>query len=140
MTPKPYLIFQGQCREAIATYAEVLGGKITTLMHPSDMPEMDVPEERADWIMHSELSFEGGAIMASDDLMGSNPAMAGCFVMLDLPSNEAAKSAFEALSKGADIIMPYAPTPWSDGFGMLKDRFGTQWMLSAPGQMPGSEG
>ncbi|MEM7076457.1 MAG: VOC family protein [Pseudomonadota bacterium] len=134
MTPTPYLIFQGQCREALMTYAEVLGGEITTLMVPADMPAIEVPEERADWIMHSELTFDGGAIMASDDLMGSNAEMGGCFVMMELPGNDAARTAFEALSRDGTIIMPYAPTPWSEGFGMLKDRFGTQWMLSSPSQ------
>lgn len=136
MTPKAYLIFQGQCRDALTAYSEILGGKISMMMVPADMPEMEVPAERADWIMHAELTFEGGTLMASDDLMGSNPAMAGCYVMLEMPSNATAQSAFEKLSEGAEIIMPYAPTPWSEGFGMLRDRFGAQWMLSGPSTMP----
>lgn len=135
MTPIPYLIFQGQCREALDTYAKVFNAKITMMMLPSDMPDMETPPERSDWIMHAELTFDGGTLYASDDLMGSNPAMAGAFVMMELPSKDAAHAAFEALSDGGEIVMPFSPTPWSDGFGMLKDRFGTQWMLSAPGNM-----
>lgn len=136
MTPIAYLIFQGQCREALSTYVDVFNAEITMMMLPSDMPDMDTPIEHADWIMHSELKFDGGTLYASDDLMGSNPPMAGAYVMVELHSKDAAHSAFEQLSNGGEIVMPFSPTPWSEGFGMLKDRFGTQWMLSAPSEMP----
>ena len=35
-------------------------------------------------------------------------------------------------SEGGAEIMGFQPTFWSDGFGMVKDRFGTHWMVSAP--------
>ena len=28
--------------------------------------------------------------------------------------------------------MPFAATFWSPGFGMVKDRFGTPWMVNVP--------
>lgn len=135
MTPTPYIIFQGQCREAMTAYAAVFGGEVSMMMTGAEMPGMDVPEDKADWIMHSELRFDGGVLMASDDMMGSNPAMAGCSVMMEMSSVDAAKGAYDELSKGGDVIMPFAPTPWSDGFAMLTDRFGTSWMISGPASM-----
>lgn len=135
MTPTPYIIFQGQCREAMTAYAEVFGGEISMMITGAEMPGMEVPEDKADWIMHAEISFDAGALMASDDMMGSNPAMAGCSVMMEMDSVEAARAAYDALSNGADVVMPFAPTPWSEGFGMLTDRFGTSWMLSGPAAM-----
>ncbi len=135
MTPTPYIIFQGQCREAMTAYAEIFGGEISMMMTGAEMPGMEVSEDKADWIMHSELKFDGGLLMASDDMMGSNPAMAGCSVMMEMPSVEAAKSAYDQLSEGAGVIMPFSPTPWSEGFGMLTDRFGTSWMISGPASM-----
>lgn len=135
MTPTPYIIFQGQCREAMTAYAAVFGGEISMMMTGADMPGMDVPEDKTDWIMHSELKFGGGVLMASDDMMGSNPAMAGCSVMMEMASVDAAKEAYDELSKGGDVVMPFAPTPWAEGFAMLTDRFGTSWMLSGPASM-----
>ena len=135
MTPTPYIIFQGQCREAMTAYAAVFGGEISMMMTGADMPEMETPPDKADWIVHAELTFDGGTLMASDDMMGSNPAMAGCSVMMELASVDAAKGAYDELSKGGDIVMPFAPTPWSEGFGMLTDRFGTSWMISGPASM-----
>ena len=30
-------------------------------------------------------------------------------------------------------VMPYGPTFWASGFGMVKDRFGIHWMITTPG-------
>ena len=40
-----------------------------------------------------------------------------------------AERIFKALADGAKINMPFGKTFWSDGFGMLVDRFGTPWMV-----------
>ena len=136
MKPTPYLIFAGNCRDAVTAYAKIFGGEITMMMTGAEMPSIPVPDDRKDWIMHSMIAFDGGLLMASDDMMGDNPAMAGCWVMMELPSTDAAKSAFEALSDGGEVTMPFVPTEWAEGFGMVDDRFGTRWMISGPGQMP----
>ena len=135
MTPTPYIIFQGQCREAMTAYAAIFGGEITMMMTGADMPEMGVPEDKADWIMHAELNFDGGVLLASDDMMGSNPAMAGSSVMMDFDTVDTAKAAYDELAKGGEVIMAFAPTQWAEGFAMLNDRFGTSWMLSGPSSM-----
>ena len=132
MTPTPYLIFQGQCREAMTAYAAIFGGEISMMMTGADMPEMETPEDKADWIMHAELKFDGGLLMGSDDMMGGTPPMAGVSVMMGMDSVDAAKGAYDELAKGGDVMMPFAPTPWTEGFGMLTDRFGTSWMISGP--------
>lgn len=105
------------------------------MMTGAEMPDMEVPEDKQDWIMHSELQFGDGALMASDDMMGSTPAMAGCSVMMEFASVDEAKAAYDELSKGGDVMMPFSPTPWAEGFAMLTDRFGTSWMLSGPASM-----
>ncbi len=136
MNPTPYLIFNGNCREAVTAYAEIFGGEITMMMTGAEMPGMDVPDDKKDWIMHSMIAFEGGLLMASDDMMGTTPPMAGSWVMMEMPSAEAAKSAFDALSQGGEVTMPFGPTDWAPGFGMVSDRFGAHWMVSAPSEMP----
>lgn len=135
MNPTPYIIFQGQCREAMTAYAAIFGGEVTMMMTGSDMPDMQVSEDKADWIMHSELKFDEGTLLASDDMMGGSPAMAGSSVMMEFASVDTAKSAYDELAKGGHVIMPFAPTAWTEGFAMLNDRFGTSWMLSGPASM-----
>ncbi|MEM8591847.1 MAG: VOC family protein [Pseudomonadota bacterium] len=132
MNPTPYLSFSGTCREAMETYAEILGGEITMMMKASEMPDFPVPPEKADQIAHCGLKFSDGELLASDDIMGDAGAMAGCSIMMDLPTLEEAKTAFERLADGGTIRMPFAETFWSPGFGTLTDRFGTHWMITVP--------
>ncbi len=132
MNPTPYLVFQGNCRDAMTAYAEIFGGEVAMMMTGADMPEIPVPDDKAQWIMHSELRVGDGAIMASDDMMGDNPAMGGCWVMMEMPSTEAARTAFDALADGGEVGMPFGPTQWAEGFGMLTDKFGARWMISSP--------
>lgn len=39
---------------------------------------------------------------------------------------------FDRLAEGGAVIQPFGPTFFSPGFGMVKDRFGTHWIISTP--------
>ena len=41
-----------------------------------------------------------------------------------------AKRVFDALGEGGKITMPFGPSFWADGFGMVDDRFGTHWIVN----------
>lgn len=132
MTPIPYLFFNGNCREALTAYAEIFGGEIEMIMTYAEMPpgEMEVPEDRKDWIMHGAVQFDGGLLMASDDVAAASGPMTGVSVHMDLPTFDAGQAAFDALAEGGEVRMPYQKTFWTPGFGTLTDRFGVQWMIS----------
>lgn len=130
MTPTPYLIFQGTCREAMAFYADVFGGEVTMMMPADGAEGFEVAPEKAGWILHGEVRFDGGVLMGSDDIMGQSPAMAGCSVMMALTTVEDGARAFARLAEGGHVEMDYGPTFWSPGFGTLSDRFGIRWMIS----------
>ena len=36
------------------------------------------------------------------------------------------------LADGGQVMMPFQPTFWSKGFGMVVDRFGLMWMVTLP--------
>ena len=71
---QPYLIFDGNCAEAMQFYERVLGGKMERLMKMSDMPAGEdcgqMPPGSANRIMHACLAFGGGILMASDSMLG----------------------------------------------------------------------
>ena len=52
-------------------------------------------------------------------------------VSVNVPEEAEAERIFAALSEGATIQMPMEETFWSPRFGMLRDRFGTNWMIGA---------
>jgi PhnB protein len=128
----PYIHFQGNCAEALAFYAEVFGAPPATLNRYSDVPE-DAGGTKSDRIMHGELEIAGGKLMASDFPEGmEGDAQKAVSVMYPAPDAAEGQRIYDRLHAGGDTIMPYGPTFWSSGFGMVRDRFGTHWMISAP--------
>ena len=67
MKLSPYLMFDGQCREAFKFYEQCLGGKIAYMGTYAEAPadQQAAPEMRGR-IMHATLLFDDNAIMASD--------------------------------------------------------------------------
>jgi PhnB protein len=41
---------------------------------------------------------------------------------------------FEKLAQGGTVKMPLAQAPWGDSFGMVRDRFGINWMVNIAGK------
>lgn len=128
-----YLMFDGHCREAFTLYQAVLGGKLTAMMdHRGTPAEAHVPPEWIDKIMHACLEIEGQMLMASDAPPDrSDGPMRSVSVSVNVPDIAEAERIFAGLSEGATIQMPMAETFWSPRFGMLRDRFGTNWMIGA---------
>jgi PhnB protein len=40
---------------------------------------------------------------------------------------------WQKLSDGGSVTMPLEAAPWGDKFGMLKDRYGIDWMVNIAG-------
>ncbi|SMY08491.1 VOC family protein [Flavimaricola marinus] len=137
MQTAPYLFFNGSARAAISAYTKIFDAPPPDIMTMADAPpEMGIPEDRKDWVMHCEMKIGDGILYLSDDFAGNSPAMDGCSVMVSLPTAVEAKSVFDQLAEGGDVRMPWEPTFWSAGFGTLTDAYGVRWMIGtdeAPG-------
>jgi PhnB protein len=130
MNPTAYLTFQGNCREAMAFYADVFGGEVSMTMPVSEMSDFEAPEGKEDWLAHAAVTIGDGEIYGSDDIMGGSEPMAGCSVMVSLPTNAEGQAAFKRLAENGNVRMPYTAMTWAAGFGMVTDKFGIQWMIS----------
>jgi PhnB protein len=129
MTVAPYLSFNGQCREAMTFYAEVFGETDLTFLKYGDQP-VEGMEAMAERIMHSDLKIDGALLMAADSPMGRAQSAGNVSVMHDPADVASGKAKFDRLAEGGTVTMPFAPTFWSPGFGMVTDRFGIHWMFS----------
>ena len=70
--------------------------------------------------------------MASDYPAGSEGSpQQGISVMQTAPNLAEAQRVFSALAAQGAVIQPFQPTFFSPGFGMVKDKFGTHWIISA---------
>jgi PhnB protein len=129
-----YLIFNGNCRQAMEFYAKSLGADLQLMTYgqgPSGGPGCEIPEHAKDKIMHAHLQ-KGTAVLMASDGRPDQPATIGnnLWVSLDCENLQEIEKAFSALSDGASITMPLQGTFWAARFAMLTDKFGTNWMLN----------
>lgn len=136
----PYLNFDGNCAEAFAFYAKLFGGNIVYQGTFGEMPAQEgmppIPESARQRIMHVHLQIKDQSLMGSDAMPGADatcggyqPAQ-GLWVSIQADSTAEGQRFFDALAQGGQTVMPFAKTFWSQGFGMVKDRFGTPWMVN----------
>lgn len=113
--------------------AEAFGAGEPVIMRLSKASDGGTPGG-GDRVIHAEITLpESGTLMASDcppGTEGDPPTVVS--VMHPVPDPEPGRRIFERLGEGGEVVMPFAPTLGSRGFGMLRDRFGTHWMISAP--------
>lgn len=130
MTITPYLHFPGTCRDAMTTYQSILGGKLD-MMRYADMPDAPPDMAVSDRIMHSALMTPHGDIQGSDMPPGEKgEPQASVSVHIELPTVDDGRRVNDALSDGGTTIVPFGPSFFTPGFGMLTDRFGSHWIIS----------
>lgn len=123
-----YINYKGNCREAFRFYEEHLGGKIIMMTTFGQMPDpSNVPEERKNDILHARMEI-GGAVLMGADIPTAEP-MRSVYLSLRVESEEEAERIYGLLSDGGEIFMKMGETFFASRFAMLRDRFGTSWML-----------
>jgi PhnB protein len=123
-----YINYKGNCKEAFRFYEEHLGGKITMMSTFRDMPDAaNIPEERKDEILHARIEI-GGAVVMGADIQGAEP-MRSAYLTLRVESAEETERIYTLLTDGGEIFMKMEQTFFASRFAMLRDRFGTSWML-----------
>jgi len=131
-TLNPYLGFRDNARQALEFYHSVFGGEVTF----STFGEAQASEDPADRdkIMHGQLVGSTGLVLMASDAPSGMETPSESSISISLsggPADEAElRGYWEGLSDGASITEPLVTAPWGDTFGMLTDKFGTQWMVN----------
>lgn len=126
MRMNPYILFKGNCEEALNFYTKALNGTIKDLMRFEGSPmENQVPDKNQ--VMHATFEAPGVFFMASDGNQGTEGGMVQLSLSFDNANEQ--KQVFEALSEAGTVTFPLQETFWGATFGMLTDQFGVQWML-----------
>ena len=137
MSFDPYIHFTGNCRAAMTAYQAIFGGKLELSAY-ADAPDATDEAKASNLIMHGALTVGGRMLLASDFPPGfPGERQQAVSISHIAASTEDAARIFGLLAEGGVVVMPFAKTFWSDGFGMVKDCFGTHWMVSAPWWHPG---
>ena len=132
-----YLNFNGNCRAAFEFYEKHLGGKIVAMMTHSEAPSgPGSPGERGsgEWgsaILYARMALGETELMASDVPPERHKPMRSVYLSLSPDGPEEAERIYALLSERGEVIMPLQETFWAVRFGMLRDPFGTLWMINA---------
>ena len=121
----PYLMFSGNCHEALKFYETCLDGKITKLQTVAEAP-FDVPKGMEHRIFDSEFKAGSVHFKASDDMPGNEVNVGSNFALfIGSPDAAERERVFDKLSEGGHISFPL-----DDNFGMVTDKFNIQWMIA----------
>ena len=132
MKSNPYLTFAGDCAEAFAFYAEVLGGTISDVLRFGEAPDCDwVTDDWRGKVMHSMFTAPGLVLMGSDAPPPMYEAPKGISVALHVDSDAEAARIYGAFSQGGTVVMELQETFWASRFAMLVDRFGIRWIINS---------
>jgi PhnB protein len=132
-----YLNYGGNCRQAFEFYAQHLGGRITMLSTHADAPgRNDVPESWKNAVLHARIDIGETTLFGADVPPERFQPMRSAYLSLILDSTADAERVYALLSEGGEIFMPIAETFYAYRFAMLRDRFGTSWMLLHEKPMP----
>jgi len=123
-----YLNYPGNCRPAFRFYQQQLGGKITMMMTHGQGPNAaNLPAEQRDAILHACIEI-GNTVVRGADIPKSEP-MRSAYLTLRVDSEQEAERLYGVLSEGGQIFMKMEKTFFANRFAMLRDKFGTSWML-----------
>jgi PhnB protein len=122
-----YVNYAGKCELAFRFYEKHLGAKLLTMTRHSQSPNFGkVPPEFNDAVLHARISI-GGTLLMGADVPGAQP-MRSAYLSILPGSIDEAERIYRVLSEG-EIFMPMEETPFATRFAMLRDKFGTSWMI-----------
>ncbi len=122
----PYLIFDGKAEKAFKFYSSVFGGEMS-LQRYKDAPEGN----DSDKVMHVSLQVGESVLMGSDAPDDQGVDFGNNFnISISIDSKEEADRIFGRLKEGGHVLMAMENTFWGAYFGMVRDKFGVQWMVS----------
>ena len=125
-----YLNYGGNCRQAFEFYAEHLGGAITSVTTHGELPgSSEIPPEWRDAVLHARIEIGETILLGADIPPDRFQPMRSAYLTLMLDSVDEAERIHALLADGGEIFMPMAETFFAHRFSMLRDRFGTSWML-----------
>jgi PhnB protein len=131
MQAKPYINFQGKCREAMEFYRDLLRGEITQIFSYGESPMAgEMPEASHDSIMHSELVAGDAVIMGADGPPQEGKGANNVSIAISIDDVDEAERIFKGLSDGGTIGMEFQQTFWVERFGMCVDRYGIGWLVN----------
>ena len=132
MKVSPYLVFNGNCVEAIRLYEKAFDTKAKYYQY-KDTPSSEnysIQPGTEDFVMHGILPIGNSTIYLCDTTPDREVAFSnGSFACVELDSVEAVRTAFEVLKEGGKVFCEAQETFWNKCYAEFEDRFGLKWTI-----------
>lgn len=125
-----YINYPGHCEEAFRFYEQELNAKINSFSYHQQVPP-NFPKEWKKPVLHATMEL-GGTLLRGADIPGAEP-MRSAYLTLRLDTEEEAERVYNLLVQGGQVFMKMEKTFFANRFAMLRDKFGTSWMLMHEG-------
>ena len=122
-----YVNYPGCCEDAFRFYEQHLGGRITGIVRHGEQSGPAIPSDWKSKVMHARLELASTVLMGAD-IPKAEP-MRSAYLSLSADTEQEAERIYGLLTHGGEIFMKMQATPFANRFAMLRDRFGTSWML-----------
>lgn len=131
----PYIHFNGNTEEAFNFYKSVFGGEFKNITRFKDLAiDAPIADAEADKIMNIILPIGASSFLMGSDVpsfMGQvNESENRSKIVVNADTKEEADRLFNGLSSGAEVEVPINSSPWGSYFGMLRDKYGIEWMVN----------
>ena len=122
-----YVNYRGNCEQAFRFYEQHLGGRITGMARHNEQPNPRLPPDWQEKVLHARIDI-GTTVLMGADIPQAEP-MRSAYLTLSLDREDEAERVYALLTDGGEIFMKMEQMPFANRFAMLRDRFGTSWML-----------
>jgi PhnB protein len=128
----PFLLFDGNCAEAVAFYKSCLGGELT-ITKVGDTPMKDqMPPDQHHKVAHAHLKSGAIEFSATDWLHPTRTSQQGNTVCMFIRGGtyDQLRDIFDRLSTGADkeLLDDLHDLPFGS-YGHLADKYGVNWFF-----------
>jgi len=129
----PYLIFNGNCKQAMKFYQKCLGGTLQ-FQTIGESPLADkLPKSLKKYILHAHLATDLLSLYASDISPDTGLIRGNNFVItVLLDSEQTIHVLYKKLSRGSIVATPLEKNHWKAYSASITDKYGIQWMLHLP--------
>jgi len=127
----PTIHFPGNCDQAITFYKEVFGAQVKRIDYFRDAPPGTVVEgfSSPTHVMNSEVIIAGTLLSMTDGGKTRGTDDVTFLVLYDCP--EEVTAVFNKLAHSGKVMEALEPQFWVSLYGVVKDRFGVSWQISA---------
>ena len=129
----PFLVMNGNAKEAIKFYEKSLEAKVLfkqTFGDAPKNPKSPLPVDMKERVAHAVLKVGETNIMIADNFPG-HPYQSGNQVNICITTNEIEKSKkfYESLNEDGQVNMPLQETHFSPAYGIVTDKFGVSFQI-----------